>query len=94
MQVKSEVSGWSKWLEPFQVLLHPHMAHAVAPRYVPSGVRVMVYFRLQRPSPAVFERSERETCQEVPIPSLDDVDGYFPGLKQFEALNILCMCHL
>lgn len=39
----------------------------VAPRYVPSGVRVMVYFRLQLSLPVdVLLGSHRnETCKEV-----------------------------
>ena len=39
----------------------------VAPRYVPSGVRVMVYFRLQLSLPVdvSFKTHRNETCKEV-----------------------------
>eukprot|EP00435_Cladocopium_sp_Y103_P041063 s430_g11.t1 len=52
---------------------------AVAPRYVCSGVRVMVYFRLQleRPLVELQKEDESETCQEVffDLPGLYQVLG-------------------
>ncbi|CAE7460823.1 unnamed protein product [Symbiodinium sp. CCMP2456] len=50
------------------VILHPHTAHAAAPRYTPSGIRIMVYFRLRatpamaRPEP---DDEASESCRQV-----------------------------
>eukprot|EP00439_Symbiodinium_sp_Y106_P032899 s273_g3.t3 len=50
------------------VILHPHTAHAAAPRYTPSGIRITVYFRLRaipamaRPEP---EDEASESCRQV-----------------------------
>ncbi|CAE7469476.1 strG, partial [Symbiodinium necroappetens] len=50
------------------VMLHPHTAHAAAPRYTPSGIRIMVYFRLRatpamaRPEP---DDEASESCRQV-----------------------------
>lgn len=42
----------------------PSLTTKVAPRYVPSGVRVMAYFRLQLQAP-MESRSSEETCEEA-----------------------------
>ncbi|CAE7568416.1 strG [Symbiodinium natans] len=49
------------------VILHPHTAHAAAPRYTPSGIRIMVYFRLRAKVVPQREPADesRETCREV-----------------------------
>ena len=62
------------------VLLHPHMAHAVAPRYVASGIRVMVYFRLQLFPTKPPTWHVDETGKEVffDLPGLHGIVGDIP----------------
>ncbi|CAE8604088.1 unnamed protein product, partial [Polarella glacialis] len=64
------------------VILHPHTAHAAAPRYIPVGIRAMAYFRLHPRAASDAskddeDKADEETCAQVffDLPAVADALG-------------------